>query len=349
MKTGAGQSSVMKKLFLCLAFALVLTNCSLQTPDLEQYVFRGATMGTSYNIKIVVPKNDSTNTTKLHADIKFLLNYVNSVASTYLDDSELSRFNHDAANRWMAASPDLVGLVDVSMQISRLSGGAFDITVGPLVNLWGFGPEHNPVDVPSEKEIARRKKLVGYEYLQVRYDPPSLRKNIDSLYCDLSAIAKGWGVDKVAELLESQSFENYLVEIGGEIRAKGTNVKGSAWRIGVSSPRGAGGIDKVINVTNIGVATSGDYRNYFEKDGVRYSHTIDPRSGAPIQHELASVTVIHPSCMMADAFATAIDVLGPEDGLKLARENNLALFMILKSKEGFEEKMTPSFEQYIAQ
>ena len=259
----------------------------------------------------------------------------------------MSQFNRLAANEWLRVSPDLAGIIETSIEISRLSNGAFDITVGPLVNLWGFGPEHNLDDIPASIEISRRKDLVGFQNIEMRASPPALKKTVDGLYCDLSAIAKGWGVDQVADLLEANSYNNYLVEIGGEIRARGFNVKGNDWRIGVSSPKETSEIEKVIKVTDVGVATSGDYRNYFEKDGVRYSHTIDPRTGAPIQHSLASVTVIHPSCMMADAFATAIDVLGPVDGFTLAQENKLTVFMIYKTKDGFVEKMTPSFKEYI--
>jgi FAD:protein FMN transferase len=347
MKIGAGQNSIMKKVLLCtILISLAFLNCS-QQKNLEQYVLRGGTMGTSYNVKIVVPGNAAVNSNDLHSDIKLLLARANNIASTYIDDSELSIFNQYTAGEWLKVSNELVDIVEASLKVSTLSNGAFDITVGPLVNLWGFGPEHNLDDIPTAEDIQHRKELVGFENIVVRKDPPALKKKFENLYCDLSAIAKGWGVDQVADLLENKDFHNYLVEIGGEIRAKGFNAKGRKWRIGVSSPKESNEIEKVIKVTNVGVATSGDYRNYFEKGGVRYSHTIDPRTGAPIQHELASVTVIHPSCMLADAFATAIDVLGPIDGLTLAIENDLTVLMIIKIQDGFVEKMTPSFEKYV--
>lgn len=337
----------MKK-FLILFAILPLAYCSRTSRTLEQYVLRGATMGTSYNIKIIASRDLPVDSSALHDEIEALLIRVNNITSTYIDSSELSRFNRLAADKWIDVSADLVHIITVANNISALSDGAFDITVGPLVNLWGFGPEFRTgEEVPSEGEIRRRKVLVNWRNINTRENPPALSKKIDKMYCDLSAIAKGWGVDRVGELLRNKGFENYLVEIGGEISARGINAKGEEWRIGVTSPNQDNQIEKIIRVHNIGVATSGDYRNYFEKDGVRYSHTIDPRTGAPIRHGLASVTVIHPLCMMADAFATAIDVLGPVDGLKLAENQHLAALLIVKTDDGFIEKRTPSFENYI--
>lgn len=335
-------------LILALALALTLWNCSRSTSDLEQIVLNGATMGTSYNIKIVEPTSAALDEEQIHNEINLLLQDINQQMSTYIEDSDLSRFNQAEANEWISVSANLVNIFNVAVTISEKSSGAFDITVGPLVNLWGFGPEHNKSELPSETEIQKRKALVGYKNLQIQTNPPALKKSINGLYCDLSAIAKGWGVDQVADLLESKNFHNYLVEIGGEIRAKGSNLKGNPWRIGVSSPDPRTPLQKIIDVRDVGIATSGDYRNYFEKDGVRYSHTIDPRVGRPISHNLASITVIHESCMMADAYATAIDVLGLEEGMKLAERENLPAFFIVKTENGFAEHMTESFEQYIS-
>ncbi len=338
------------KFFLALLIPLAFLSCSKPNADAtrEQIVFSGGTMGTSYNIKIVEPTSTNLDQEKLHSDIKDLLQDINQQMSTYIEDSDLSLFNQAPADEWVEVSKNLVDLFRVSIDLSEKSSGAFDITVGPLVNLWGFGPEHNDSELPSEAEIQRRKALTGYKKLKLRDDPPSIKKSIDGLYCDLSAIAKGWGVDQVAELIESKNLHNYLVEIGGEIRAKGSNLKGNPWRIGVSSPDPRTPLQKIIDVRDVGIATSGDYRNYFEKDGVRYSHTIDPRVGRPISHNLASITVIHESCMMADAYATAIDVLGVEEGLALAEKENLPAFFIVKTSNGFKEEMTESFKQYIS-
>ena len=334
--------------FILFLLSLTLFTCSTSTVNLEQYVLNGATMGTSYNIKIVEPTTTPFDQSAIHQEIDQLLKDINQMMSTYIEDSEISQFNQAPVYEWLQVSPEMVDVFNTAINISEKSMGAFDITVGPLVNLWGFGPEHNSSELPLDADIQARLALTGWQHINVQDSPPALQKTIPGLYCDLSAIAKGWGVDQVAEFLESQKFHNYLVEIGGEIRAKGMNLKRGPWRIGVSSPDQFTGIQKVIEVRDVGIATSGDYRNYFEKDGVRYSHTIDPRTGRPISHNVASVTVIHPSCMMADAYATAINVLGLEQGLALAEKENLSLFIIAKSENGFIEKMTDSFSDYIS-
>ena len=267
--------------------------------------------------------------------------------STYRADSELSRFNRSRKTDWIPASEEFVKVLREALSISDRSGGAFDVTVGPLVNLWGFGPERRRGLVPSQEEIEARKKLVGYRKLHVRTSPSSVKKDIPELYCDLSAIAKGYAVDKAAEYLEGEGFEDYMVEVGGEVRAKGRNQNGDPWRIGVQRPDTAGSLEKIVSISDAGVATSGDYLNYFEVDGVRYSHTIDPRTGRPITHSLASVTVIHPSCMTADGMATAINVLGPDEGYAFAVREKLAVLMIVRGKDSFVEKMTPSFRRFL--
>lgn len=308
----------------------------------------GTTMGTLYSIKVVEPRSVQMDQNALHNDIKTLLADINQKMSIYIDDSELSRLNQAVANEWITVSREMIDLFRAAISTSEKSKGAFDITVGPLVNLWGFGPEHNQSDVPSQDDVRKRMALVGYQHLKIQAEPPALQKEIDGLYCDLSAIAKGWGVDRIADLIESRNLHNYLVEIGGEIRAKGVNAKNAPWRIGISAPDQTSAIQRVIHVKDVGIATSGDYRNYFEKDGIRYSHTIDPRTGRPIAHNVASVTVIHKSCMVADAYATALNVLGLEQGMALAEEENLPVFFIVKEKDGFAEKMTARFAAYIA-
>ena len=191
------------------------------------------------------------------------------------------------------------------------------------------------------------RNKVGYDKLSISVDPPRLSKIIPDVYCDLSAIAKGYGVDKVAEFIELIGFTNYLVEIGGEVRTGGRNLAGNYWRIGISTPGNDLGIEKVVPINNSSMATSGDYRNYFKVDGKRYSHTIDSRTGYPITHQLTSVTVVHDSCVVADAIATAINVLGPQEGFELAIKENIAAFLIIREDEGFIEKMTPQFEELL--
>jgi len=336
----------MRKVAVLLSFVLICS-CLDSNRNLEQITLRGSTMGTSYNIKIIVSRTAGIDQNQLHETVKQELQNINQLVSTYIEDSELSGFNQFGETEWFPVSKDLVDIMATAIDISRKSGGAFDITVGPLVNLWGFGPEHQRDEIPDAREIERRKTKVGYQLITVREDPPALYKTRSDVYCDLSAIAKGWGVDVIAQLLQSKKFHHYLVEIGGEVRARGYNFKGKPWQIGVSSPDEQFGIQRVIPLKDLSVATSGDYRNYFEKGGVRYSHTIDPRTGRPITHNLVSVTVLHESCMIADAYATAIDVLGYQEGLQLAERENLAVLMITKQDSGFVETTSTRFETRI--
>jgi thiamine biosynthesis lipoprotein len=309
-------------------------------------------MGTFYMVKIVKPKDEKLSSRdglieRVTADIENLLKKVNQQMSTWIEDSEISRFNRYRGAQWFEVSADTAAVFIHALKVSEQSNGAFDITVGPLINLWGFGPDRAKKQVPGEEQIKKVMKEIGHEKLSVRHSPPAIKKEEPGIYCDLSAIAKGFGVDQMAEYLDSQGFSHYLVEIGGEVRAKGLNHKNQIWRVAIASPDPHGGspYQKIIRLKDASMATSGDYFNYFEKDGVRYSHTIDPTTGKPITHKLASVTVIHESCMTADAMATAINVLGPEKGYQLAIKENLAVFMIVRGRKGFLENMTSPFEE----
>ncbi len=321
---------------------LLLAACGSHGP--EPVRLAGPTMGTQYHITLSHPPA-ALDPEAIRAGIDALLARVNRIMSTYDPESELSRFNANQSTDWVAASAELIDVVTEALRISRLSDGAFDITVGPLVNLWGFGPDMTVDGLPTAAAIAQAREQVGYQKLQVTGS--ALRKDRPDLYVDLSAIAKGYGVDQVAAYLEAQGIEDYLVEIGGELRAKGRNPRGESWTIAVEkpSPRRRA-VEQVIQINGGGVATSGDYRNFFEKDGRRYSHAIDPHSGLPIRHRLASVTVVRPDCMEADALATALLVLGPEAGYALAeRRHYAALFMVIDG-DGFVTQTTPEFDQY---
>ncbi len=306
--------------------------------------FTGRTMGTSYSVKVVAGELDDD---ALHKRIELVLEGANRIFSTYLSDSELGRFNRYKRTDWFPVSKDLAVVVRQALELSKASGGAFDPTVAPLVNLWGFGPGPRRKRPPPQEDIERLMKHVGFKKLKVRLDPPALAKTDPEATCDLSAIAKGYAVDLVAGFLERRGFSRYMVEVGGEVRAKGTNHKGSPWRIGVERPDSFGRLERIIYIRNAAVATSGDYYNYFEWEGVRYSHTIDPHTGWPVRHEPASVTVIRPSCAEADGLATTIEVLGPEDGFAFALERKLAVLLLCRTEGGISEKMTPSFKDYL--
>lgn len=310
-------------------------------PKPDMLVISGRTMGTTFEVKIARPAM-GLDAQAVEAEINRLLDEVNRQMSTYRPDSEITGFNQSRSADWVGISRDFCYVLSVSQQVSTWSNGAFDITVGPLVNLWGFGPDKVPQRVPSEDSIRVRMALVDYRQIEVDEARVAVRKNIPDMYCDLSAVAKGFGVDKVAQYLDSVDVTRYFVEIGGEVRVKGRNAHEEFWQVGIVSP--ASGVQKVVPLNNLSMATSGDYLNYFEKDGVRYSHTIDPKTGRPITHRLASVSVIHENCTMADALATAIDVMGPDKGFEFAVAHRLSIFMLVKTDDGFEERMTPAFE-----
>lgn len=329
-----------------LALGLVLAfGCAEEPEPLTVQVLQGPTMGTQYTVKVVAPAG-AFEPESAGADIEALLLAVNAAMSTYDPDSELSRFNAGRSIEWQSVSPDLALVVAEAIRIGEATGGALDVTVGPLVNLWGFGPEIGQREVPDGKRLEETRRRVGLAHLSVRMDPPELRKGIPELYVDLSAIAKGFAVDKLSEYLLGRGLGSFMVEVGGEVRVSGLNGEGVPWRIGIESPTSGGrAVQRVLQPGVSGLATSGDYRNFFETEGKRYSHTLDPATGRPVEHRLASVTVLHASAMTADGLATALMVMGPEAGLAFAAEQELAVYMISGEATGFEESYSPAFEQ----
>ena len=333
---------------LLIGSAWLLPACQSGTSQHALIEFQGATMGTTYTVKLVEPppglKPDG-----IQAEIDTRLENINLQMSTYLEDSELSLFNRSQLTDWIDVSQQLVDVLQQARRVSDQTNGAFDVTVGPLVNLWGFGPEAADEQLPSEQEIRAAMGRVGYALLQLRSAPPAIKKNRADLYVDLSAIAKGYAVDVIAEYLRGLGIDNYMVEIGGEVRAGGRNARGTLWRIAIEKPStGSRSLHAIVELDNTGIATSGDYRNYFEIEGRRYSHTIDPVTGRPVTHKLASVTVVHPSAMQADAMATALMVLGADAGYRLAEEHELAAFFIVKGEDGFYDKASTAFRRYMA-
>ena len=307
----------------------------------EVLTISGTKMGTSYQITVIadqLPPDD------LEQQIEQLLAKVDNSMSTYKKDSEISQFNRLPVGQTMAISQEFAEVVKISRQIWQLSNGAFDPTIGPLVDLWGFGPDERHESIPSSKTIELTKAQIGFD--SVVLDEYKLSKT-KAVSIDLSAVAKGYAVDRVADLLEMLALPDYLVEIGGEIRVSGFNADGVAWRIAMEQPQLFAEVDRVINITDIAVATSGDYRNYFEKDGVRYSHTIDPVTGRPIVHNLASVTVLTQSCAEADAWATAFSVLGVEQSLKLAEQLDIAAYMLVRENEQFVPRTSEAFNLFL--
>lgn len=338
----------MKKLTLILVAVLVttLTACFPSADQSKREVaLRGHTMGTTYSVK-VIGNPDRVSAIKLKQQIDELLVQINQEMSTYIPDSELSLVNKNSSTAPIMVSDSLALVVKEAIRLGQISEGKLDVTVGPLVNLWGFGPEYRPEKVPSESVVSETRARVGLDKLSLNGN--ELVKGVPDLYIDLSTIAKGYGVDKVAELVEQNGFQNYLVEIGGEMRLKGFKHTGELWHIAVEKPvSNERSVHQFVVPKDNAVATSGNYRNYFEADGVRYSHIIDPDTAKPINHRLVSVTVIHPSSMTADGLSTAMMVMGEEKAIEFAEKHDIAAYIIFKSDKGFVEQSTKSFMQYL--
>lgn len=326
--------------------ALLCASCSgAAAPGLA---FGGATMGTAYSVVVADPPA-SMDAAALRAGVEEVLERIEASMSNWRQDSELSRFNRLRSEDWMPVSPALAEVVAAAQEVSRATGGAFDVTVGPLVDLWGFGPRGGVVDVPAPAAVAEARARVGYAQLHVRRDPPALRKTLPDLEVDLSAIAKGYGVDAVAAWLRGQGLTDFLVEIGGEVVARGERAGGGPWRVGIERPEpGATRVERVVLLRDQALATSGDYRNYFEIDGTRYAHAIDPASGRPVRHPPAAVSVLAPDCMTADAWATALMVLGRERGVPLARTHGLEVLVVEMRGGNLRSYATPGFEAAFA-
>lgn len=314
-------------------------------------------MGTNYTVKIVTDSSNTTENSATRDEIQQTLDAVNACMSTYDRNSELSRWNASQTTDWFPVSAETAAVVAEAVRIGRLTDGTFDVTLAPLVRLWQFGPQPSDATtiprktktVPGDAEINKTLRLVGFSKIESRDNPPAVRKQRAEMQVDLSGIAKGYGVDRVAQVLERRGLSNYMVEIGGEIRTAGHNLAGEPWRIGIELPTpDARTIDSVVALGTRSLATSGDYRNYFEQDGVRYSHLLDPRNGRPITHRLASVTVLAETCAEADALATAFMVLGTEAGFGLAqspeiRSQGIAAAFIIRTDDGFEQIRTSNW------
>lgn len=342
------------KTLLTLSFSTLLTVLlSACSPEPQQIAFEGKTMGTTYHIKYIddgnianLPKPES-----VQQQLEMLLKQVNNEMSTYQKESQISRFNQmQQVNTPFPISADFAKVVQEAIQLNQLTEGALDVSVGPLVNLWGFGPDKRLNKEPTAEQIAGKALSVGLDKFTLD-QTPALTKKVEGVYLDLSSIAKGFGVDKLAEHLEQLGLQHYLVEIGGELRGKGNNLKGQPWRIAIEKPEFAQGSASQITVPlhNLGMATSGNYRNYFEDEqGNRLSHIIDPKTLRPISHNLASITVFAPTTMTADGLSTGLFVLGADKALEIAERENLAIFLIVKKEQDYETKMSSAFEKLIS-
>jgi len=327
--------------------ALVLWAVAVPVTAATLRRLQGRTMGTTWSVVASLPPTASADA--LQQGIQAALDQVDGQMSTYKPESDLSRFNRAPAGSWQTLPPAFFAVLRHALQLAKDSDGAYDPTVGPLVNLWGFGPDQRPRQPPTAQAIAAARARVGWWKLQL--DEPRRRvRQPGGVWLDLSAVAKGYGVDQVARYLQHQGVRAYLVEVGGELRAHGRKPGGSAWRVGIERPDAAAGavadegeLIDTITLDERAIATSGDYRHVFEDGGRYYSHHIDPRSGQPVPHEVASVSVLADTCMAADPLGTTLSVMGAARGMAWARARGLAVLMVVRTPQGFEQRLSPAF------
>lgn len=323
--------------------------CARCQPRLQEAVFTGEAQGATYTIK-VAGNLGGAQRTQIQEVIEARLAVMDRTMSTYRRDSAISQFNRHAAATPFPVSAELIEIFSIAAQVSAATDGAFDVTVKPLVDAWGFGPDASRDAPPASETIQALRARVGYRKVVIDAAAGTLCKTQPDVCCDLNGIAQGYTVDKLAEDLSGLGCDDYLIELGGEVRARGHAVDGKSWRVAiekaVTTHRAIG---QITLLDDKALSTSGDYREYYEKDGRRISHTIDPATGYPVSHALASVSVIHDSCAMADAYATALMVLGPDQGYDLALKRNLAALFVRHEPAGrLSEKYTPEFAQALA-
>jgi thiamine biosynthesis lipoprotein len=324
---------VLPGLFVVMLLVSVLLSNESEGDILQ---LSGYTMGTTFQLQFVgIPTNFSQ--VQIQQDVTFLLERIDKqLFSTYEPTSELSRFNQSPVGSRFVASSEFFELTALSIELSELTGGAFDITIGPVVDLWGFGPTVNATRIPDPAALARAREIVGYQHLRLIAADSTLSKDAD-IKLDMSAIAKGYAVDKLANYFDSLGITDYFLEVGGELKISGQKPGNINWVPAVERPEDtAPEVFEILNSQGevLALAGSGDYRNYFEADGTRYSHEIDPRTTAPVTHNLAAAYVIDASAARADALATAFMVLGLEQGLQLAQQINQAVYLISRDDEG---------------
>jgi thiamine biosynthesis lipoprotein len=335
---------------------ILLVLCWLQTstsafafvPTDEIVEWSGTTMG-DIGYKVIVVNPTSATVDNAEQRVSAVLQRLDAAMSTYQPESEVSRFNNSLSIDWFPVCRETALVVAKSLEISRHSEGAFDITVKPLVELWNFGAGRGEFAIPDDAIIDAKRTQVGFEKLQVQLEPPMIRKSQPDVQIDLSAIAKGFIVDEVSRTLLELGFNDHFVEIGGEVVSRGYKPQDRPWRVGIERPvEEAREIQIVLQLANRAVATSGDYRNFAIVDGRRYSHAIDPKTGRPVLNNMASATIIAEDCMTADAIATAVMVLGQERGTELCKTLNVEWYGLVRSNGTFVEFLSPGFQAIVA-
>ena len=339
-----GKSHSLEWLF-CLLLPVLLVGCS---DEVGPRHLNGATMGTTWSLSYIEAP-DQPAAQDIHSRVQGVLDSIEQSMSTYRPDSEINRYNSAAAGSWVSVSAPFLAVLQTALQVGEASNGAYDVTVAPLVTLWGFGPGEVQSEPPPPQQIENLLASVGQDRVQVRPRTGEVLQP-GGISLDFSSLAKGYAVDEGAQWLRDNGVTRFLLEVGGEMRLSGLSGRNDPWRIAIEQPESAGrSMAGALDVSDMSVATSGDYRNYFEHDGQRFSHSIDPRSGYPVAHDLVSVTVVHHSAMLADAWATALTVLGARQALAVAQTQALAVYFIRREGQGFVHSHTEHILPYLVQ
>ncbi len=312
----------------------------------KQYAFNGKIMGTTYNVSLVFERSQSdVFVDELHGEVKSVLDLIDTSMSTYKKQSDVSRFNQLSVGESIDISKETASVLALSQEIHKKTEGYFDPTVGPLVNLWGFGPSALSPGLPSQRSLLEAKDSVGIDKLELLGGKLTKRAEVE---LDFSAIAKGYAADQVASRLLGLGVTNLMVEIGGEVVAKGVNSRGTKWVLGIEKPeKSSRSVYTAVGISGVAMATSGDYRNYRMIEGQEYSHTIDPILAKPVKTKLASVTVIADTCAEADALATALMAMGDQRAIEYADEHQLRAYFIVRHKDEFVSRSSERFKQYL--
>lgn len=289
----------------------------------EEIKFSGRTMGTAWSLLSAQATDSMRQLIQSHLDQR------EAVLSHWQKDSAVTRFNDSRSTDWQPVPPELIQVIELARDIASKTGGALDITLAPLIDLWGFGAAGPAKAIPTERQIAEAKTRCGWKHLHSRLDPPALKKDIPDLRLNVASVTEGFVIDELISRLQQQGLSDFLLEVGGEVAAIGHAPAGTAWRVGIQTPEATpGDALQTLPLSDLCIATSGNYRHRIETNGQSYSHLIDPRSGRPITHPLTSVSVIHSSSALADGYATALMILGPEKGRETAEKLGLRVFWI---------------------
>ncbi len=336
----------MRILFITL-FGFVLMSCS-STPK-EPLTLSGIAYNSmAWSVKIdVLPPNMSQ--PQLQQELQQSLDHANKVLSTYQPDTELMQFNQSPIGQWQTTSPMLFDAITTALSVSQATQGVYDVTVGALVELWGFGKQAIPSHIPTEYEISQARAKVGWQYVAVDTQKKQLQRQKD-VFINLSSIGEGVAVDELQKVLAKHNIKSYMLSVAGTLRTQGVKPNGQAWQIAIEKPDASGLPERLLSLGQGAiVSTSGSYRNYHEIDGIRYSHTIDPRTAKPISHKTVSTTVVFKdtTAANADAWATALNVLGAEEGIAIAQKNHIAVYYLVKTPTGFSEQYSAEFKPFL--